>query len=134
MENLFSEGNLRAPTLDFNADTGIFEIKGRSLPEHAFEFFKPVLDWLDEYSKQHKPVTVLNVSLEYFNTSSSKMILEIFKKLNDLSKQGMKLEINWFYEDDDPDMLEQGETIRDIIKVPVNIIPVKSFNFTYSPD
>jgi hypothetical protein len=125
MENLYLKGNLKFPTLDFNAQTGVFEIKGRSLPEHAVEFYKPVVEWLDEYKKSPQPKTVINVSLEYFNTSSSKMILDVFKKIQQLHKDGIKLEVNWHYEEDDPDMLDQGETFREILKIPINIIPVK---------
>ena len=132
MENLYLKGNLKFPTLDFNAQTGVLEIKGRSLPEHAVEFYKPVVDWLEQYKKTPSTKTTINVSLEYFNTSSSKMILDIFKKFQELHKVGTTMELNWYYEEDDPDMLDQGQTFKSILKIPMNIISVKEFDFQLS--
>lgn len=132
MENLFIKGTLKFPTLNFNAETGVFEIKGRSLPEHAIEFYKPALEWLSNYSSQAKSKTTVNVSLEYFNTSSSKLILELFKKFQEMHKAGKGIEVNWYYEEDDPDIQEQGEIFRDLVNIPVNMKPVKEFDFTFN--
>ena len=71
MENLYLKGNMKFPTLDFKASTGVFEISGRSLPENTIDFYKPVLEWLDNYKRSAAGKTTVNVSLEYFNTSSS---------------------------------------------------------------
>ena len=81
MENLSLEGTPKTPTVNFNKETGILEIKGRSIPENSIEFYKPLLDWIGDYGGSAKPETQINIKLEYFNTSSSKCILDVFKKL-----------------------------------------------------
>jgi hypothetical protein len=65
------------------------------------------------------------VQLEYFNTSSSKCILDVFKKLESIHKSGDKeVIINWYYEEDDEDMLEAGEDYESIIRVPFKMIEI----------
>lgn len=123
MNNLEITGTTKTPSVFFNAQTGILEIKGRSIPENAIEFFKPLVDWIDEYSKSPIPLTQANIHLEYFNTTSSKCILDIFRKLESINKQdNVEVVINWHYEQDDEDMLEAGEDYQSILKVPFRMI------------
>jgi hypothetical protein len=124
MESLSIEGTAKTPTINFDAESGIVEIKGRSIPENSIEFYKPLVDWLDKYSKIAKPLTKVNVQLEYFNTSSSKCILDVFKKLEGIHKSNNEVVINWYYEEDDEDMLEAGEDYESIIRVPFKMIEV----------
>ncbi len=131
MENLYIKGTFKTPTLSFNFEKGELDISGRSLPEHSIEFYKEAMQWLDKYIENPKPETVVNVQLEYFNTSSSKVILDIFKKIELLHSKGNKATVNWYYEEDDTDMQEQGETFAEIIKVPIKHIAVKEFDFVF---
>jgi hypothetical protein len=131
MENLIIQGTFKTPTLKFNYETGVVDISGRSLPEHSIEFYKEALLWLDNYISNPKSETIVNVQLEYFNTSSSKVILDIFKKIESLYSKGNKVTVNWYFEEDDTDMQEQGETFAEIIKVPINHIAVKEFDFVF---
>ena len=66
----------------------------------------------------------MNIQLEYFNTSSSKCILDVFKKLEAIYKSGNEVLINWFYEEDDEDMLEAGEDYQSIIKIPFKMVEI----------
>jgi len=124
MEPINIEGTAKTPTVKFDSTTGIMEIKGRSIPENSIEFYKPMVDWLDEYANSSVDQTVVNVQLEYFNTSSSKCILDVFKKLEAINKGGSKVLINWYYEEDDEDMLEAGEDYESIIRVPFKMIEI----------
>lgn len=123
MELISIEGTPKTPSVSMNPQTGIIDIKGRSIPENSIEFYKPVVDWLDEYGKSAAKKTVVNVQLEYFNTSSSKCILDVFKKLETISK-AQDVVINWYYEEDDEDMLEAGEDYESIIKVPFKMVQI----------
>ena len=67
----------------------------------------------------------MNIQLEYFNTSSSKCILDIFKKLELIYKKGSKVQINWYYEEDDEDMFEAGEDYQSIINIPFSMIEME---------
>jgi len=124
MELINIDGTPKTPTVNMNPQTGVVEIKGRSIPENSIEFYKPIVDWLEEYAKGPAAKTVVNVQLEYFNTSSSKCILDVFKKLEVLKKDQQDVVINWYYEEDDEDMLEAGEDYESIIKVPFKMIQI----------
>ena len=124
METLTIEGSPKTPTVKFDASLGTVEIKGRSIPENSIEFYKPLVDWLEEYSKGPASLTKVNIQLEYFNTSSSKCILDVFKKLEAIYKAKNEVIINWYYEEDDEDMLEAGEDYESIIHVPFKMIEI----------
>lgn len=125
MEAISIEGTPKTPTVKFDPATGVLELKGRSIPENSIEFYKPVIDVLDKYASNPKPVTNVNVQLEYFNTSSSKCILDLFKKLEAINNNGSSVTINWHYEEDDEDMLEAGEDYQAIINVPFKMIQIQ---------
>ena len=125
MDNYKIEGSPKTPSISFDLASGVLEIKGRSIPENSIEFYKPLVDALDVYSKNPKKLTRVNIHLEYFNTSSSKCILDIFKKLESIKNAGNEVNINWYYEEDDEDMLEAGEDYQAIIKVPFKMIEVQ---------
>jgi len=116
--------HLQLILINFNADTGIVEIKGRSIPENSIEFYKPLVDWLEEYKENAQPMTKVIIQLEYFNTSSSKCILDVFKKLEAVHKAKNPVEIHWYYEEDDEDMLEAGEDYESIIRVPFKMVEI----------
>ncbi len=118
MEIIKIAGTEDTPTVHLDLDNDILEISGRSLPEDVSNFYEPVLTWLDEYSKSPKPKTVFSFKLVYFNTASSKMLLDILMKLEDIHADGHDVLINWHYPEDDEDMEEAGEEYADIVDVP----------------
>jgi len=124
MESIAIEGTTKTPEVKLNPENGVIEIKGRSIPENSIEFYRPIIEWLDDYAKKPNKKTTVNVQLEYFNTSSSKCILDIFKKLESLKKARNEVVINWYYEEDDEDMLESGEDYESIIRVPFKMIEI----------
>lgn len=125
MEPLHLEGSAKTPHISFDPSTGLLELKGRSIPENSIDFYKPLIDWLDKYGRQPQPSTQLNVQLEYFNTSSSKCILDLFKKLEAIRAAGNEVLVLWHYEEDDEDMLEAGEDYAGIINVPFRMIQIE---------
>ena len=122
MEDLKQEGSAKTPQVEFNA-SGELLLKGRSIPENSIEFYKPLIEWIESYSESPNSSTVLNVQLEYFNTSSSKCILDVFKKLESVT--GSEVSVKWYYEEDDEDMLEAGEDYEAIIDLPFEMIEVE---------
>src|SRR5262249_48357005 len=109
--------------VDFNAITGILEIDGESYPENAMKFYKPVFNWLSEYLTETKKDIVFNFKLEYFNTSSSKCILNILEMLEEAHSNGRKVELNWYHREDDDDMLESGQEFAEDMSLEFNFIP-----------
>ena len=124
MEPINIESSSKTPSIKFDPEKSTLEIKGRSIPENSIEFYKPLVDWLDIYSKDPDHKTQVNIQLEYFNTSSSKCILDVFKKLEAIHKAKHDVVINWFYEEDDEDMLEAGEDYESIVRVPFKMVEI----------
>ena len=125
MDSIIIEGTPKTPSVSFEAATGKLVIKGRSIPENSIEFYKPLVDWIDKYTSEAKGVVEVNMQLEYFNTSSSKCILDVFKKLENLhNKSVAEVVINWYYEEDDEDMLEAGEDYQSILKLPFKMVEI----------
>tara|TARA_B100000401_G_C52773256_1_gene704343 strand:+ start:857 stop:1231 length:375 start_codon:yes stop_codon:yes gene_type:complete len=122
MEDLSLEGTAKTPTVDFKS-AGELLIKGRSIPENSIEFYKPLIDWIAAYSDNPKENTLVNIQLEYFNTSSSKCILDVFKKLESIGDSTVS--VKWYYEEDDEDMLEAGEDYEAIIDLSFEMIEVE---------
>lgn len=125
MESIKIEKTRKTPDIIFNAESGKLQIEGKSIPENSIEFYKPLVDWLEEYRKNPQETTEVNIKLEYFNTSSSKCILDIFKKLETIYKEKHNVIINWYYEEDDEDMLEAGEDYQSILKIPFKMIEME---------
>ncbi len=125
MDPIKIKGTRKTPDVSFDAGNGKIEIEGRSIPENSIEFYKPLVDWLDEYAKDPNANTSVDIKLEYFNTSSSKCILDVFKKLESIFKNDQSVIINWYYEEDDEDMLEAGEDYQSILKIPFKMIEME---------
>jgi len=118
MQAIKIKGTDDTPNVILDKENGIFEISGRSLPEDVAAFYEPILNWLDEYAEDPLDKTVFNFKLEYFNTASSKLLLDVLLKLEDMYDDGKDVLVRWHYPDDDEDMEEAGEEYADIVEVP----------------
>ena len=125
MEGVFQEGNQKVPEVSFDPNTGIFLLKGSSIPENSGAIYEPIIDFLKEYKDNTKEKTVLNIELSYFNTSSSKWILNILRMLKEINSEGHTVEINWMYEAEDDEMLEAANDYESILRIPINKIEVQ---------
>jgi hypothetical protein len=123
METYYSEQSAKTPFIQFDPKAGKFEMKGKSIPENSKVFYTLMFEWLDQYIKQPAPITTLDIQLDYFNTSSAKCVIDLFKKLESIEKNGLgKSIINWHYNEYDGDMQEAGQDYQSIIKVTFNLI------------
>jgi hypothetical protein len=122
MESISIPGTLKTPTIISDGEKGLIEIKGRSNPENSSLFYKPLIDWVEQYSANPPEKTIVNIKLEHFNTSSSKCILDVFKKLEPIKKANLDIMVNWYYEEDDEEMMEAGETYGTMTVIPFKMI------------
>jgi len=128
MENIYMESSSRTPLINFDFDEGKLELRGRSIPENSKKMFEPLFSWMDKYAENPKPVTKVTLALEYFNTSSSKCLLDFLKRLDDMHTSGnTKVEAKWIYEFDDPQMLEAGENYQQMISMQMKMESVERF-------
>jgi len=112
------------PTVMLDAANNKFEISGRSLPEDVTAFYSPIIGWMENYNQTPLPKTVFNFKLVYFNTASSKMLLDVLMKLEELHNAGKEVLVKWHFAEDDEDMKEAGEEYADIVDVPFEQISV----------
>lgn len=129
MEHLLVESTSHTPYISFNSELGVMEIKGRSIPEQADDFWLPVLNWFESYVQMPAKQTIFRIDLEYFNISSSKRILFLLYKLNNLAKITESVKVEWYYREDDEDMYEVGNDYAYMVKVPFDFIMYKEPEF-----
>lgn len=124
MESLIIEATKYTPYINLNAANGTLEIRGLSYPENTFEFYQPLMKWLECYFNgfaQEK--TTVNFEITYFNSSSSKLLFDFFDFLANAHHQGYQLEINWIFDPDNESAQEAGEDfVADFEKMPINLI------------
>ena len=103
--------------VSLDPSTGNFSFTGRSVSEHSVEFFKPVMDWMQQYALSPAPKTECLFQMEYFNSAARKSLIEILKILNDLHKKGNEVLIKWNYDEGDDSMKELGEEYANIFSM-----------------
>jgi len=109
------------PGILLDRDTQKFKLYGKSCPVNAFEFYEPVFNWLDSYIKDPLEQTTFDFFLNYINTASSKMVLKLMYKLEELIELGKNVKVRWFYSEDD-DMMETGEEFEKILDLKFEFI------------
>ena len=118
MSTILLEGTAKTPQVAFHDSPLSMGISGRSIPENSIAFYTPLLEWVDEHLKAGGAVDV-SIRLEYFNTSSSKCLMDLLKRVEQSAAEATVL---WYYEEDDEDMLEAGEDYDAIIDMPFRLI------------
>lgn len=111
MEKIIIEATERTPAVMFDFENGAFSFKGESYPEDASAFFGPLHKAMDEFlAGNFESKIVFDVEFEYFNSSSAKVLMNLFQLLEDAAEnKGKKTVINWHYNEDDDTMQEFGE-------------------------
>lgn len=122
MEKLFIESTEDTPKVLFDSAEGTFEISGRSLPEDVVDFYAPVLEWLDAMAEDTPENVDFSFKLEYFNTASSKLILDILLKLDNIYNDGTPMKVLWHYIEMDEDLMEAGEELSELVDIPFELI------------
>ena len=108
----------KTPYVYFDADKGLIELSGRVIPEDTKLLFLPLLDWVKLYCKSPNKKTTVNIKLEYFNTSASKLILEFLKELEIIYIEKHEIVVNWYYENDDESMVEVFDIFKSMVNLP----------------
>ena len=105
---------------------GILSFTGRSILTDPKIFFEPVNNWVVKYLRNPADETVINIKLEYIDTASTQALYQILRQLNTVRKKGLVVMLNWYIEDEDPEMKELGEMIEQRLGIEFQYI-------TYSP-
>lgn len=124
MENLYIKETKSSPEIHFDSAHNVLELRGESYPENTAEFYTPVLTWLEEYLEQldDQAVTV-NMEIIYFNSSSSKVLMDFFDILDQAVEDGKNITVNWFYDKENESALEAGEEFKeDLEALPFHVV------------
>ena len=131
MENLYIESTEFSPKIIFDVKNRKFELIGISRPEDVIAFYDLILFKIENYIRKildNEPDLAsftfnLKFDLTYMNSASSKYILQLLDHFKKLYSKDANVKIDWYYEDVDDQILEDGEDISDVIKIPFNFIP-----------
>jgi hypothetical protein len=118
------EATPQTPEVVFNGQAGHLSIKGRSIPDNSTAFYKPLHEWIDTYCLNPNLDTVFEIYLEYLNTTSSKCLLNVLKKLESIRSQAKTISIHWYFEEGNEYMEEAGQDYEAVIQLPFKIIAV----------
>jgi hypothetical protein len=102
----------------FLQKSGNLEILGKVIPDIEIDFWSPIRVWFNDYIENPAKNTVFRIQIDYLNTSSSKEILQMLYRLNELKDRGYFASVQWIYHDADRDMLEVGRDYEHMVKVP----------------
>ena len=123
MNNLYVKGNSKTPEIDFNK--GVLKISGRSIPEDGLSFYEPILKWLEKYITQPEKTTEVSISIEYINSASNRFLYSIVQLLEKCHNDGNKVNISWYFEDDDDTIQNLGLDFKGLFEIPISLIAIK---------
>jgi len=123
MDSIYYSPTEKTPEVNFDFNSGVFLVRGISIPENTVDFYHGLIFALREYAKNPQPKSTLKLGLEYFNTSTSVIILKLLNSLE--AAEGSEVEVIWFYEQDDIEMEEVGMDFKEMTSIGFKLHPVE---------
>lgn len=125
MQDLIIDRTAKTPQVEFLALEKKLTLAGRSIPENSIQFYDGLLSWTNDFCATKPEQIEVHVKLEYFNTSSSKCLMDLLKRIEQCDCQS---EVYWYYEEEDEDMQEAGEDYAAIIQLPFKLVELEAEN------
>jgi hypothetical protein len=124
MELLRIEKQKKTPLIELDPVKGMLTIEGRSIPEDPESFYNIVYSSMIEYYKSPRKLTTFNFQFEYINSGSSKFILKFFHLIKKQHDEGHECVVNWYYEEDDENILDLGQHYKNTFRLPFKFIEI----------
>ena len=105
------------PHIVLDANTNTFLIEGKSFPEDGKEFYRPIIEWMDEYKLTKPSEFKVNFNLFYLSSSSVISIKQVLLKVRDMQALGAKTLVVWNYDEDDDDIKKTGEDYQKLLNL-----------------
>lgn len=123
MDNLEINRTQSSPQVMAEVATGKLHMAGDSYPENSFEFFLPIISWVNDYLEGIKePALTLELHLLYLNTSSVKAMMDIFDLLEEAHSDGKGVAVNWYYDAENERIAELAEEFKEDCSFPFEIV------------
>lgn len=116
------KGTRDTPEILFDPENNLFEISGNSLPEDTTKFFTPVFNWVEDYIKSPNKETSIQCKFEYFNSSSAKMLYELFFEFQKILQSDLLVTIFWHFESGDKLIEEKGLEFQSVLDIPFEMV------------
>tara|TARA_B100000809_G_scaffold84309_2_gene82749 strand:+ start:6373 stop:6759 length:387 start_codon:yes stop_codon:yes gene_type:complete len=125
MEPLILERQLNFPSINFDPNSGMLKIIGRSIPEDPVNFYQPLENWISDFIDTKPETLTLFIYLDYLNTHSTECVLILIKKIDIFYKDNKtNVKVVWNFDEDDEDLEDLGDEFASIIKVPFEYIKI----------
>lgn len=125
MEKLHYQASERTPEVVLDSSTGLMKLEGKCIPEDAHSFFVPIINWVSglfESDESNRNTDYkFEISCEYYNSASAKMLVYLFDKIAEIQKTGYTLNVIWYCSQDDPDLMDSINDYTDITWVNIRI-------------
>jgi len=122
LETLRVDPTFDTPEIFLDAESGVFRITGNSYPADPMPVYLPVVEWFRKYVEHPLQVTAIEFRYTYFSTTSTQLIFEIFRMLEEIYKNGYAVKVSWYYSGDNEEIRENGEDFSGLFDIPFEVI------------
>jgi len=124
MKQIILEATEDSPLITFEDISNEISISGKSFPEDVDEVYSPFSNWFKLHAKSLNGNVHIEIKLEYYNTASSKKILQILLAFTELQNNGIPIKVTWHYHEDDEDMVEAGKRYKDLTELEFDFVEI----------
>lgn len=122
MNDLIIEGTSSSPSVKAYWQEGTLYMQGDSYPENSYELYADMVAWVSAYLKESTQPLTLELTLLYLNTSSIKVMMDIFDEMEEYFQQGRQVAVNWYFDEDNERVAELAEEFKEDCHFPFDII------------
>ncbi len=122
MNDLIITGSQSTPDIRADWQAGTLAMKGDSYPENSFELFGPLIQWVEAYLRDTATPLIVNLNLLYLNTSSIKVMMDVFDLMEEAHGRGREVCVNWYYDRRNERVAELAEEFREDCTFPFHIV------------
>lgn len=122
LESLSIQATNDTPGVELNKEQGVFKFEGKSLPEDVIKFWGPIQAWFNDYCADPNPKTEIVFNLDYFNSSSARIIVKILIALESINMIKSNVHISWYYSENDEVMHDRGMELKSVLKLPFDMV------------
>lgn len=101
------------PYILIDEDRRYMRFEGESFHENVIEFYRDVGDFLEKFLITQFGQFTFDCELKYFNSSTAKLLLNMLMEMDEYTKDGSKVTVNWITTPDNDIIIECGEDFRE---------------------